>query len=299
MSQKMKVLIACEESQEVCKAFRELGHEAYSCDIEMCSGGRPEWHIMQDVIPLLNGNCFFHTRDMEEHYISGKWDLIIAHPPCTDLAVSGARWFKQKQKDGSQKKSIDFFMQFTKCDCERVAIENPVCIMSSIWRKPDQIIQPYQFGHRARKKTCLWLKGLPKLQYTKIVDCGEIVGKGFSAGANSNHAVDENGKIIPWNDPRTAKARSKTFSGIAKAMAEQWGGLVEDKLLPEPPETDKTEYQTPKKTNADKIRSLTDEELDMFLRGVKNRARLIALGNKPELMRRLVSLDWLKEECKD
>lgn len=206
----MKVLIACEESQAVCKAFRKLGHEAYSCDIQECSGGRPEWHIQGDVLPLLKE----------------KWDLIIAHPPCTDLAVSGARWFKQKQKDGRQKRSIEFFMEFTKCDCERVAIENPICIMSTIWRKPDQIIQPYQFGHHARKSTCLWLKGLPKLKPTNIVDCGEIVGKGFSVGASLNHAVDEKGKIIPWNDPRTAKARSKTFQGIARAMAEQWGGKI-------------------------------------------------------------------------
>lgn len=207
----MKVLVACEESQEVCKAFRALGHEAYSCDIQPCSGGHSEWHIQGDVLPLLKE----------------KWDLIIAHPPCTDLAVSGARWFKQKQADGRQQRSIEFFMEFAKCDCERVAIENPICIMSSIWRKPDQIIQPYQFGHHARKSTCLWLKGLPKLKPTNIVDCGEIVGNGYSVGASLNHAVDENGKIIPWNDPRTAKARSKTFPGIARAMAEQWGGICD------------------------------------------------------------------------
>lgn len=208
----MKVLVACEESQAVCKAFREFGHEAYSCDIQPCSGGHPEWHIQGDVLPLLKE----------------KWDLIIAHPPCTDLAVSGARWFAQKRADGRQQKSIDFFMRFTRLDCPRVAIENPVCIMSSIWRKPDQIIQPYQFGDRARKTTCLWLKGLPKLKPSKIVDCGEIVCGGYSTGASANYAVDENGKIIPWNDPRTAKIRSKTFPGIARAMAEQWGGYTMD-----------------------------------------------------------------------
>lgn len=203
----MRVLVACEESQEVCKAFRARGHEAYSCDIQECSGGHPEWHIKADALEL----------------IKMDWDLIIAHPPCTDLAVSGARWFKEKQADGRQQKSIEFFMQFVNAKCEHIAIENPICIMSKKYRKPDQIIQPYQFGHNARKSTCLWLKGLPKLEPTCIVDQGEIVKGGFSVGASLNYARDENGKIIPWNDPRTARARSKTFPGIAKAMAEQWG----------------------------------------------------------------------------
>ena len=221
----MKVLVACEESQAVCTAFRERGHEAYSCDIEPCSGGHPEWHIMQDVIPLLNGYCFFHTRDMKEHYIDGKWDLIIAHPPCTDLAVSGARHFARKRVDGTQQKSIAFFMKFVEADCEKIAIENPVSIMSTEYRKPDQIIQPYQFGHNARKSTCLWLKGIPKLIPTEVVDPGKIDKNGFSRGASLDYATDENGKIVHWNDPRTAKARSKTFPGIAKAMAEQWGRL--------------------------------------------------------------------------
>lgn len=221
----MKVLVACEESQAVCTAFRERGHEAYSCDIEPCSGGHPEWHIMQDVIPLLNGYCFFHTRDMKEHYIDGKWDLIIAHPPCTDLAVSGARHFARKRVDGTQQKSIAFFMKFVEADCEKIAIENPVSIMSTEYRKPDQIIQPYQFGHNARKSTCLWLKGIPKLIPTEVVDPGKIDKNGFSRGASLDYATDENGKILHWNDPRTAKARSKTFPGIAKAMAEQWGRL--------------------------------------------------------------------------
>ena len=220
----MKVLVACEESQAGCKAFRERGHEAYSCDIEPCSGGHPEWHIMQDVIPLLNGSCRFTTMDGTEHYIAGKWDLLIAHPPCTDLAVSGARHFARKRADGTQQKSIEFFMEFTKADCEKIAIENPICIMSTEYRKPDQIIQPYQFGHHARKSTCLWLRGLPNLIPTNIVDPGEIDKNGFSRGASLDYATDENGKILPWNDPRTAKARSKTFPGIAKAMAEQWGG---------------------------------------------------------------------------
>ena len=204
----MRVLVACEESQAVTKELRRLGHEAYSCDIQECSGGHPEWHLQQDVIPLL----------------AEPWDMIIAFPPCTDLAVSGARHFAKKRADGRQQRSIEFFMRFVNVDCPKVAIENPIGIMSSHYRKPDQIIQPYQFGEHARKSTCLWLKGLPKLIPTDIVDPGEIVRGGFSVGASLNYARDENGKIIPWNDPRTAKIRSKTFPGIARAMAEQWAG---------------------------------------------------------------------------
>lgn len=224
----MRVLIACEESQEVCKAFRVRGHEAYSCDIQEPSGGHPEWHILGDCLPILGGRCEVQTMDGIEHEISDKWDLIIAHPPCTDLAVSGARHFARKRADGSQQRSIDFFMKFTAVDCEKVAIENPVCIMSSIWRKPDQIIQPWQFGHPVSKKTCLWLKGLPLLQPTNIVESGKTDKYGFTEGAALQMARDENGKIISWNDPRTAKARSKTFPGIAKAMSEQWSAYIEE-----------------------------------------------------------------------
>lgn len=207
----MRVLVACEESQEVCKAFRKKGHEAYSCDIQECSGGHPEWHIMGDVSEIINpvdygvfvGICF-STMNEVIHVVE-NWDLIIAHPPCTDLAVSGARWFKQKREDGRQQRSIDFFMEFTKCDCERVAIENPICIMSSVWRKPDQIIQPWQFGHGETKATCLWLKGLPLLNPTNIVEGRE----------------QKVWKMPPSKDRE--KLRSRTFPGIAKAMAEQWG----------------------------------------------------------------------------
>lgn len=163
----------------------------------------------------------FHTMDGHMHFIDW-WDLIIAHPPCTDLAVSGARHFARKRADGSQQRSIDFFMRFANLSCEKVAIENPVCIMSSIYRKPDQIIQPWQFGHPVSKKTCLWLKGLPPLTPTDIVTTEEDE-HGFSIGGALRYAVDENGKTIARNDPRTAKARSRTFSGIAKAMSEQWG----------------------------------------------------------------------------
>lgn len=158
----MRVLVACEESQAVTKELRRLGHEAYSCDIQECSGGHPEWHLQVDAIELLKM----------------KWDMVIAFPPCTDLAVSGAAHFAKKRADGRQQRSIEFFMKFANADCPRIAIENPIGIMSSEFRKPDQIIQPYQFGDHARKSTCIWLKGLPKLKPTDIVDPGEIMRGG-------------------------------------------------------------------------------------------------------------------------
>ena len=240
----MNVLVACEESQRVCTAFREKGHNAFSCDIEPCSGGHPEWHIRQDVIPLLNGRCSFKTMDGIEHSIDGKWDLIIAFPPCTHLAVSGAAWFDKKRADGRQREAIEFFCQFMKADCDRISIENPVGIISGNYIpkwfpdiaekynlpiKPTQIVQPYEYGHAAKKTTCLWLKGLPNLVPTNIVDPGEFYvspkGRKFSKGSSSDMARDEQGKILSWNDPRTAKLRSKTFQGIAKAMASQWSDI--------------------------------------------------------------------------
>ena len=166
------------------------------------------------------------------HTIVGKWDLLIAHPPCTYLTVSGNRWFNREkygdkavQREKDRDEAIDFFMAFINADCDRIAVENPIGIMSTIYQKPTQIIQPYQYGHKARKATCLWLKGLPKLEPTNIVDPGMIDKHGMSYGAAIVYARDENGRILHWNDPRTAKARSKTFSGIAKAMAEQWGKI--------------------------------------------------------------------------
>lgn len=183
----MRLLVACEESQAVTIAFRNKGHEAYSCDLLDCSGGHPEWHIKGDAVEQLRQD----------------WDLVIAFPPCTDLAVSGARWFPEKRANGSQQQSIDFFMQFANYNGV-IAIENPIGIMSTLYRKPDQIIQPWQFGHGETKATCLWLHGLPKLVPTNIVDGRE-------------------GRI--WKmppGPDRAKERSKTYSGIAQAMAEQW-----------------------------------------------------------------------------
>lgn len=235
--EEMKILVACEESQAVTKELRRLGHEAYSCDIIECSGGHPEWHIQADVLNLLNGNCMFKTDSMQIRSVNGRWDMIIAFPPCTHLAVSGAAHFKKKREDGRQLDAIWFFYRILNANCDKIAVENPVNIISGDyipkhfsehgWTKafpikPTQVIQPYEYGHEARKKTCLWLKGLPKLEPTDVVGMGEIDKNGHSYGASAAYARDENGKIMSWNDPRTARIRSKTFPSIAKAMAEQW-----------------------------------------------------------------------------
>lgn len=230
----MNILLACEESQAVCKEFRKKGHNAFSCDIQECSGSHPEWHIKDNVLPLLNGNCVFKTQDGVLHEINGKWDMIIAFPPCTDLAVSGAKHFEKKRKDGRQRKSIVFFLNFLLADCDKIAIENPVGIISGEYvreyfpdlckeyglpRKPDQIIQPYFFGDPHRKTTCLWLKNLPPLVSTNIVEptlvkytCKDGRQVTFDSSYMASAKKGERGK-----------QRSKTFPGIAKATAEQWG----------------------------------------------------------------------------
>ena len=221
----MKVLVACEESQTVCKAFRKRGHEAYSCDIQECSGGHNEWHIMSDVIPLLNGNCEFETVDGTKHKVEGKWDLIIAHPPCTYLCMSGQKHCnievygeKARERIKERDKAIEFFMQFVNADCDKIAIENPVGIMTRNYRKADQYIQPLQFGHPTTKRTGLWLKNLPKLTPTKIVE------KEFHF-SGTGRAWDKwfwDSSVIQDRAERS-RFRSKTFEGIAEAMAEQWG----------------------------------------------------------------------------
>lgn len=212
----MKVLVACEESQAVTIELRRLGHEAYSCDIIDCSGGHPEWHIKWDALALINGNCSFLTCDGKLHKVEGKWDMLIAHPPCTHLAVSGMRWFKEGVKPRYlMDDAADFFMQFVKADCERIAVENPVCIMSTRYRKPDQIINPFQFGHPEQKKTCLWLKGLPMLRETENV-----------YDYMMTLPVKERTRIWQLGSGHS-KERSKTFPGIAKAMAEQWAGVAD------------------------------------------------------------------------
>lgn len=225
----MKVLVACEESQTVTKAFRKLGHEAYSCDIQECSGGNPEWHLQQDVTELLN-------RD---------WDLIIAHPPCTDLCNSGARHFESKRADGRQVEAIHFFMQFLNADCDKVCVENPLGIIGggeyirthfpreaiyySLPIKHSQIIQPYMFGDPVSKSTALWLKGLPPLKPTNDVKdqvqwYTDPRGVRHCEWTTRQLVID--GKKYGYNTPQFKKHRSKTFQGIADAMAAQWGGVI-------------------------------------------------------------------------
>ncbi len=217
-----KILIACEESQTVCKAFRAKGHEAYSCDILPCSGGHPEWHIQGDVFEIINNG----------------WDMMIAHPPCTYLTVTGAGWFyhpedkhlpleqrrphpKFPNRRLDQEIAYEFFMKLAKANIEKIAIENPIGVVSRFWKKPDQIIQPYQFGHEASKATCLWLKNLPKLQPTKIVSSGEWIV--YKSGKRTSKWFADAAKL---SSKERSIARSKTFQGIADAMANQWGDIL-------------------------------------------------------------------------
>lgn len=212
----MRVLIACEESQTVCKEFRALGHQAYSADILPCSGGHPEWHIQGDVTKVLNDG----------------WDLMIAHPPCTYLAVSGARWLYNKdgsrneERFANQSDALAFVQLLMDAPIKRVAIENPVSVISTHIRKPEQIVQPYMFGDEASKTTCLWLKNLPLLEPTEIVGKGEFVEWEDKNGRKKRQAkwyLDALNKAKTADERRTL--RSKTFVGIAKAMANQWGNI--------------------------------------------------------------------------
>lgn len=236
----MKILVACEESQRVTEQFRKKGHQAYSCDLLPQSGNHPYWHIQQDVLPLLNGDCDFKTADGTEHHINGKWDMIIAFPPCTHLTVSGAWCFAKKRASGVQREGVEFFCQFLSADCDKIAVENPVGIISGeyVWnyfpdlctkyglpRKYTQKIQPWHFGDNYSKTTCLWLKNLPLLK-PEVTEEPEI---------EYYEWVDKNGKkkrqdLYSYMALRNAKnstersiIRSKTFPGIARAMAEQWG----------------------------------------------------------------------------
>jgi hypothetical protein len=244
----MRILVACEESQVVCRAFREKGHEAYSCDIIECSGGHPEWHIQCDVLKVLNPyfsesdlsyGIHFVTMDGTPHFVNGKWDMIIAFPPCTHLAVSGSAWFEKKRADGRQREGIEFFCQFLNADCDKVVVENPVGIISGKYiqqhfpdlaekyglpKEPTQIIHPWMFGNNYSKSTCLWIKGVfplvpqvtvqPELEWFDWVD-----GKTGKKKRQPKWFADA------WRLPaeERAKVRSKTFPGIAKAMADQWG----------------------------------------------------------------------------
>lgn len=238
----MNILIACEESQTVCKEFRKLGYNAYSCDTVECSGGHPEWHLHGDVLQVIDNNGGT-LQSGEQLILQGKWDMMIAHPPCTYLSVSGAKWYyhpedkhlpieerrphpKFPNRANDREDAVNFFMGLMNADIDYIAIENPVGIMSSRYRKPDQIVQPYHFGDSASKTTCLWLKNLPLLKPTDIVDKGEFVE--FASG----------NKIPKWySDAFTqtksakerSKIRSKTFPGFAKAMANQWGKVQYNK----------------------------------------------------------------------
>lgn len=225
----MRVLIACEESQRVCIAFRALGHEAYSCDIIPCSGGHPEWHIHADVLPLINGNCVFATMDGTVHRIEGRWDLLIAHPPCTYLTIAGAvRTFNH---DGSIKdperirlgyEAAEFFMALYNADCPRIAVENPLPMKRFNLPRYSQIIHPYMFGDPWKKRTCLWLKNLPLLVADNIVEpIGLWIG---SASRNTSPELLDKYKAT---GKRNQKERSKTFPGIARAFAQQWGTIEE------------------------------------------------------------------------
>jgi hypothetical protein len=220
----MKVLVACEESQTVCKAFREKGHEAYSCDIQEPSGGHPEWHILGDAFAAVAGGVII-TMDGKEHEV-GKWDLLIAHPPCTYLTVTGNRWFdvvkygdKARKRIAAREDAAAFFIAFANAPIEKIAVENPIGYMSTHYKKPTQIVHPYMFGDPERKATCLWLKGIEPLCPTNIVKPNVISYKN-GKGTDSYWHISTIG--LPAE--KRAKMRSKTFPGIAKAMAEQWGG---------------------------------------------------------------------------
>lgn len=212
-----KILVGCEESQRVTIALRELGYQAFSCDLQDCSGGHPEWHIKEDVTHLLDGRCIFETMDGTVYGVPEKWSAIIGHPPCTFLTVTGNRWFdeskyheKARERKAKREEAVEFFMRIANADCDHIMIENPVGVMSTRWRKPDQIIQPYMFGDPFEKKTCLWLKNIPPLEKRNEVE-------------PPPRQVLSSGKTMPrWysncggNRP---KERSKTFPGVARAIA--------------------------------------------------------------------------------
>ena len=237
------ILVACEESQTVCTEFRKRGFNAFSCDLQNCSGGHPEWHILGDAMAAMDGIGTLENGEML--YIPG-WDLMIAHPPCTFLTVTGNRWFYHPEDHAlpvtrrrphplhphrrqEQMDAIAFFMKFANSQIHRIAIENPVGVISSAWRSPDQIIHPWQFGDEAEKTTCLWLKNLPDLVSTKIVERGEFVEIVKKHTGRITHMPKwySDARSLPPDERQ--KVRSKTFGGIAKAMAQQWGDVLTGK----------------------------------------------------------------------
>lgn len=220
----MNILVACEESQRVCKAFRDKGHIAWSCDIEEQSGGYPEWHIQTDVLPLLDGNCEFTTCDGVSHKQEGKWDMIIAFPPCTYLTVAGAnRLYPQKgvldmERYEKGVEAARFFQAILDADCEKIVVENPTQMKVFKLPKYNQVIEPYMFGHPYKKRTCLWLKGVPALTPTEMIT--ENIVSWVSGGSKNSKGEPRARAATTFRD---AKTRSKTFEGVALAMAEQWG----------------------------------------------------------------------------
>ena len=230
----MNVFIGCEESQAVCKAYRESGHNAFSCDLKPCTGGHPEWHIQGDVLEVLNPSKLpfggvgiaFRTMDGQFHLVHGKWDLIIAHPPCTYMSKAGARWMYPTAGNISQERlakameAKEFFLKILNADCDRIAIENPRPLKVVELPKPSQVIQPYQFGHPYSKATCLWLKGLPPLEPTEVLTEYKPYCPSNTGGVTRGQSYNKGGAIRAADD---CVNRSKTFDGIAKAMAEQWG----------------------------------------------------------------------------
>lgn len=222
----MNVFIACEESQTVCKAFRELGHRAFSCDLQECSGGRPEWHVRGDCLSLINGDCEFFTEDGKKHSQEGEWDLLIAHPPCTYMSKAGARWMYLKAgvlNEDRLKLALDakeFFFKFLNAKCKYIAVENPVPLKIVGLPTPDCVVQPYEHGEPFSKKTLLWLKNLPPIMPTQILS-------EYKPYLPSNTGGAKRGQKHSRGVTKNAKEASKTFEGIAKAMAEQWSKYIE------------------------------------------------------------------------
>lgn len=227
--QRLNVLVACEESQAVCKAFRAFGHRAFSCDLQPCSGGHPEWHIIGDAIPLLDGRCTFTTSDTHTHTQTGPWDLLIAHPPCTYLSNAGAVRMYPSQGEIDPKRlkqameAKEFFLKFWNADCEKICVENPLPLSIVGLPEPNQRIQPFDFGEPWSKLTCLWRKNLPELiptefvsEHRPYVSCGTSRNKGNKEKSGFSRAGG------------AQKVRSRTFPNIAFAMAEQWGGIIVD-----------------------------------------------------------------------
>lgn len=296
----MNILIACEESQRICTEFRKLGHRAFSCDIQKCSGGHPEWHILGDAIPLIDGNCHFWTQDGKDHWQTGEWDLLIAHPPCTYLSTVGNKYFdidkygeKAIERVQKREEAYDFFMKFINAKCKRIAVENPKGFVNTRYRDPDIVIHPYNFGDPVYKQTCFWLKNLPPLKPTNTVKPEKTDDPWEHRGA-LYYATDEDGKILEWGDPRTAIERSKTFPGIAKAIADQWSHDL-------PPIISEITYRAPNRMNV----LIACEESQVICKAFRAKGHRafscdlqISSGGYPEWHIMGNALDYIDGDCK-